>query len=72
MNQQMGRACPEWRSDLAAYLVSSLDPHASAEVRRHLGTCAACQAEYEDLVPVVDWLALLGPPHPDLATCDDW
>jgi hypothetical protein len=27
-----------------------------------LGTCPACQAEYEDLVPVVGWLALLTPP----------
>jgi hypothetical protein len=30
-------------------------------VRRHLGTCPACEAEYEDLVPVVSWLALLTP-----------
>jgi hypothetical protein len=36
-------------------------------VRRHLGTCPACEAEYEDLVPVVSWLALLTPPA---APCD--
>ena len=60
--QQRGQACPGWRGDLAAYLVGALDPQACAAVRRHLGTCPACQAEYEDLVPVVGWLALLNPP----------
>ena len=52
-NQQMSQACPGRRGDLAAYLVGALDPPASDAVRRHLGTCPACQAEYEDLVPVV-------------------
>jgi anti-sigma factor RsiW len=58
------KACPGWRGDLAAYLVGALDRHACAAVRRHLGTCPACEAEYEDLVPVVSWLALLTPPAP--------
>lgn len=58
------RACPGWRGDLAAYLVGAPDPQARAAVRRHLGTCPAWQAEYEDLVPVVGWLALLTPPGP--------
>jgi anti-sigma factor RsiW len=61
--QQRGQACPGWRGALAAYLVGALDPHARAAVRRHLGTCPACQAEHDNLVPVVGRLALLGPPR---------
>jgi hypothetical protein len=57
-------ACPGWRDDLAAYLVGALDPQACTALRHHLGTCPACQAEYEDLVPVVGWLALLTSPGP--------
>jgi anti-sigma factor RsiW len=56
------QACRRWRDDLAAYLVGALDPQACAAVRRHLGTCPACEAEYADLVPVMSWLALLTPP----------
>lgn len=55
------QACPGWRGDLAAYLVGALDPQARAAVWRHLGTCPLCQAEYQDLVPVVGWLTRLGP-----------
>jgi hypothetical protein len=61
-NHQMSRACPEWRGDLAVYGVGALDPQPCAAVRRHLRICPACQAEYEDLVPVVGWLALVSPP----------
>jgi anti-sigma factor RsiW len=61
--QQTGQACPGWRGDLAAHLVGALDPHACAAVRRHLGSCPACQAEHDNLVPVVGRLALLGPPR---------
>ena len=56
------RACPAWRGDLAAYLVGALDPQPSAAMRRHLGACPACEAEYEDLAPVVSSLALLASP----------
>jgi anti-sigma factor RsiW len=56
------QACPGWRGDLAAYLVGALDPQACAAVRRHLGTCPACEAEYQDLAPVVSRLALLTRP----------
>jgi anti-sigma factor RsiW len=56
------QACPAWRGDLAAYLVGALDPQPSAAVRRHLGACPACEAEFEDLVPVVSRLALLARP----------
>ena len=55
------QACPAWRGDLAAYLVGALDPQPSAAMRRHLGACPACAAEFEDLVPVVSRLALLAP-----------
>jgi Putative zinc-finger len=58
------QACPGWRDDLAAYLVGALDPQACTALRHHLGTCPACQAEYEDLLPVVGWLALLTSPGP--------
>jgi anti-sigma factor RsiW len=58
------QACPRWREDLAAYLVGALDPQARAAVRRHLATCPACQAEHEDLAPVVSWLARLTRPAP--------
>ena len=53
------RACPGWRDDLAAYLVGALDVQACATVRRHLGTCPACQAEYDDLATVVSSLTLI-------------
>jgi anti-sigma factor RsiW len=62
------KACPGWRGDLAACLLGALDPQACAAVWRHLGTCPACKAEYEDLVPVVSWLALLTPPAPPCAS----
>ena len=53
------QACPAWRGDLAAYLVGALDPQPSDAMRRHLSACPACEAEFEDLVPVVSRLALL-------------
>jgi anti-sigma factor RsiW len=62
------QACPGWRGDLAAYLVGALDPQACAAVRRHLAACPACQADYEDLVPVVIRLARLTPPAPPCAS----
>jgi anti-sigma factor RsiW len=61
---KLAQACPAWRGDLAAYLVGALDPQPSAAMRRHLGACPACDAEFADLVPVVSWLALLATPAP--------
>jgi hypothetical protein len=52
----MSQACAEWRGDLGAYIVGALDSSASADVRRHLRGCANCRSEYEDLLPVRDWL----------------
>jgi anti-sigma factor RsiW len=62
MNHPMAGACDHWRDDLAVYAVGALDPQPRAEVRRHLRSCPACRAEYEDLVAVVGWLALVSPP----------
>jgi hypothetical protein len=62
-NQQMGQACPAG-AVTSPPTSSALDPQASAAVRRHLGTCPACQTEYEDLVPVLSWLALLNTSAP--------
>ena len=52
----MTQACAQWRGDIGAYVVGGLDSGASADVRRHLRTCANCRSEYEDLLPVRDWL----------------
>jgi hypothetical protein len=52
----MSQACARWRGDIGAYIVGALDSGASADVRRHLRTCGDCRSEYEDLLPVRDWL----------------
>jgi anti-sigma factor RsiW len=52
----MSRACAVWRGDIGAYIVGALSPQAGARVRRHLEACPACRADYQDLVPVRDWL----------------
>jgi hypothetical protein len=52
----MSKACAEWRGELGAYIVGALSGGASVQVKRHLEACAACRAEYQDLVPVRDWL----------------
>jgi hypothetical protein len=57
----MTQACAAWRGDLGAYIVGALGPQAIARVRRHLETCAACRADYQDLVPVRDWLDRAAP-----------
>jgi urease accessory protein UreF len=52
----MSQACSEWRGDIGAYIVGALEHGGAANVRRHLRACAACRSEYEDLLPVRDWL----------------
>lgn len=52
----MSQACVEWRGDIGAYIVGALNSSASADVRRHLRGCANCRSEYEDLLPVREWL----------------
>ena len=53
------QACPEWRGDLAAYLIGALDHQARTAFRHHLASCLACRAEYDELFPVVCRLAHL-------------
>ncbi len=55
----MSQACEGWRGEIGAYVVGALEPGAGARVRRHLRTCRTCRAEFEDLVPVRDWLTKL-------------
>jgi len=55
----MSQACARWRGDIGAYILGALSPESGARVKRHLEACAACRADYEDLVPVRDWLSLL-------------
>src|SRR5215813_13651908 len=55
----MSQACSGWRGDIGAYIVGALEPGAAASVRRHLRGCQACRSEYEDLLPVRDWLTRL-------------
>jgi hypothetical protein len=52
----MSQACAQWRGDIGAYIVGALDSSASAGVRRHLRACGNCRTEYEDLLPVREWL----------------
>jgi Putative zinc-finger len=64
----MSSSCAQWRGDIGAYIVDALDGHARDQVARHLAGCAGCRAEYDELVPVRDWLGVLdlvaGAPQP--------
>jgi hypothetical protein len=53
----MSQGCAEWRDDLGVYILGALDRVERAAMRQHLAVCAACRTEYEDLIPVRDWLA---------------
>lgn len=57
----MSQACAGWRGDIGAYVIGALVPAEAATVRRHLRGCAGCRSEFQDLVPLHDWLARLGP-----------
>ncbi len=41
--------CAEIRNDLGAFVVGGLEPPESAEIRRHLKFCPACQEEFRKL-----------------------
>lgn len=58
----MDHACASWRGDIGAYIVGALDSDQQTPVKRHLETCAACRADYDELVPVRGWLSLLAAP----------
>jgi|SRR5215831_5693744 len=57
----MSQACAGWRGDIGAYVVGALGPVEAARVKRHLRGCAACRADYQDLLPVRDWLGRMDP-----------
>jgi hypothetical protein len=57
----MSQACAGWRGDIGAYVVGALRPVEAAGVKRHLRGCAACRADYQDLLPVRDWLGRMNP-----------
>ena len=57
----MSQACAGWRGDIGAYVVGALGPVEAARVKRHLRGCAACRADYQDLLPVCDWLGRMNP-----------
>ena len=63
----MSRSCAEWRGDIGACIIGAIDDQARDRVTRHLAGCADCQEDYDELVPVRDWLGLLelagGPPR---------
>jgi anti-sigma factor RsiW len=52
----MTQGCARWRDDLAAFVLGALDEDESAAMTRHLATCPACRADYQELVPIRDWL----------------
>ena len=55
----MSHSCAQWRGEIGAYVVGALDGGARDRVARHLAACAGCRADYDELVPVRDWLGLL-------------
>ena len=57
----MNLACAEWHGEIGAYVVGALSPADAGPMLRHLRGCAGCWADYQDLVPVRDWLDRLGP-----------
>jgi Putative zinc-finger len=55
----MSSSCAQWRGDIGAYIVGALEARARHQVTRHLADCAGCRADYDELVPVRNWLGLL-------------
>jgi anti-sigma factor RsiW len=55
----MSQSCARWRGDIGAYILDALDREAGSRLRRHMDACAACRADYEDLLPVRGWLSRL-------------
>jgi len=67
----MSGSCAQWRGEIGAYIVGALDGPARARVSRHLVACPGCRADYDELVPVRDWLSHLtaAAGSPDPAPC---
>jgi len=55
----MSRSCPQWRGDIGACIVGALQARELDRLSRHLTACPGCRADYNDLHPVGDWLAML-------------
>jgi hypothetical protein len=55
----MSRSCPQWRGDIGACIVGALQAREFDRLNRHLTACPGCRADYNDLLPVGDWLAML-------------
>ena len=54
----MSSSCAQWRGEIGAYIVGALDGRARDRVTRHLAACAGCRADYDEIVPVRDWLGV--------------
>jgi hypothetical protein len=52
----MSRGCDKWRGDVAVYVIGALHMEERAATRLHIATCLACRAEYDELLPVRNWL----------------
>jgi Putative zinc-finger len=67
----MSSSCAQWRGEIGAYVVGALNGDARDRVTRHLAGCAGCRADYDEIVPVRDWLAVAaltaGRPEPSPA-----
>jgi anti-sigma-K factor RskA len=46
----------EWSDDVAPYLLGALSEFEASKFEAHLATCTMCQAELDDLRPVIDEL----------------
>jgi anti-sigma factor RsiW len=56
--------CAEIHPNLAAFLLSGLEPEEAAEVRSHLASCLSCRKEFEELENVYRALQVASPPRP--------
>lgn len=67
----MSSSCAQWRGEIGAYVVGALNGDARDRVILHLAACAGCRADYDEIVPVRDWLAVAaltaGRPEPSPA-----
>jgi hypothetical protein len=63
----MSQSCVRWRGDIGAYIVGALGPAAAAALRRHMRACQGCRADYQELVPVRNWLSRFAPADGTLA-----
>jgi predicted anti-sigma-YlaC factor YlaD len=70
-------SCEEVRLSLGAHVLDTLDAAEAAAVRRHVATCPACRAEYDELAPLGLLLATVtleqaeqGPVRPGTALLD--